>query len=137
VQWASPDDTNTLRNFSDFCAGRFAPACDRPSRLMFEAGNDGLCGLSVKPASSPGRQSRALGSRLLCAGLPMYSVTRYSFIVAGVVTLELCVVLDVPLNLPTYCTTVAAGVGVALKIFTSCVAQRKKNALVQSTLTRA
>jgi hypothetical protein len=59
-------------------------------------------------------------------------------VVAGVVTLELCVALDIPLNFANIIALpLLLGVGVAFKIYYIMAWRSGKTALVQSTLTRA
>jgi uncharacterized protein len=59
-------------------------------------------------------------------------------LVAGVVTLELCVALDLPLNFANIIALpLLLGVGVAFKIYYIMAWRSGKTGLVQSTLTRA
>src|SRR5207249_268830 len=59
-------------------------------------------------------------------------------LVAAVVTLELCVVFDLPLNFANIIALpLLLGVGVAFKIYYIMAWRRGRTALVQSTLTRA
>jgi uncharacterized protein len=65
-------------------------------------------------------------------------LTLVPLLVAGVVTLELCVVLDLPLNFANIIALpLLLGVGVAFKIYYIMAWRSGKTALVQSTLTRA
>jgi predicted RND superfamily exporter protein len=65
-------------------------------------------------------------------------LTFVPLLVAVVVTLELCVVLDLPLNFADIIALpLLLGVGVAFKIYYIMAWRSGKTALVQSTLTRA
>ena len=65
-------------------------------------------------------------------------MTLVPLLLAAVVTLELCVVLDMPLNFANIIALpLLLGVGVAFKIYYIMAWRRGKTALVQSTLTRA
>src|SRR5262249_11722131 len=64
-------------------------------------------------------------------------LTLIPLLVAGVVTLELCVVFDIPLNFANIIALpLLLGVGVAFKIYYMMAWRSGKTALVQSTLTR-
>ena len=65
-------------------------------------------------------------------------LTLVPLLVAGVVTLELCVVLGLPLNFANIIALpLLLGVGVAFKIYYIMAWRAGKTALLQSTLTRA
>jgi uncharacterized membrane protein len=65
-------------------------------------------------------------------------MTLVPLLLAAVVTLELCVVLDLPLNFANIIALpLLLGVGVAFKIYYIMAWRRGRTALVQSTLTRA
>jgi predicted RND superfamily exporter protein len=65
-------------------------------------------------------------------------LTLVPLLVAGVVTLELCVVLDLPLNFANILALpLLLGVGVAFKIYYIMAWRDGKTALLQSSLTRA
>jgi len=65
-------------------------------------------------------------------------LTLVPLIVAGVVTLELCVILRLPLNFANIIALpLLLGVGVAFKIYYIMAWRAGKTALLQSTLTRA
>jgi predicted RND superfamily exporter protein len=65
-------------------------------------------------------------------------LTLLPLLIAGVVTLELCVVLDISLNFANIIALpLLLGVGVAFKIYYIMAWRSGKTALVQSTLTRA
>jgi uncharacterized protein len=65
-------------------------------------------------------------------------LTLVPLLVAGVVTLELCVILDLPLNFANIIALpLLLGVGVAFKIYYVMAWRTGKTLLVQSSLTRA
>jgi predicted RND superfamily exporter protein len=65
-------------------------------------------------------------------------LTLVPLLVAGVVTLELCVVLDLPLNFANIIALpLLLGVGVAFKVYYIMAWRTGKTALLQSSLTRA
>jgi predicted RND superfamily exporter protein len=65
-------------------------------------------------------------------------LTLIPLLVAGVVTLELCVVLDLPLNFANIIALpLLLGVGVAFKIYYIMAWRAGKTGLLQSSLTRA
>jgi predicted exporter len=65
-------------------------------------------------------------------------LTLVPLLVAGVVTLELCAILEIPLNFANIIALpLLLGVGVAFKIYYTMAWRSGKTALVQSTLTRA
>src|SRR5437016_14327778 len=65
-------------------------------------------------------------------------LTLVPLLLATVVTLELCVILDLPLNFANIIALpLLLGVGVAFKIYYIMAWRRGRTALVQSTLSRA
>ena len=65
-------------------------------------------------------------------------VTLVPLILAAMLTMELCVVFDIPLNFTNIIAfPLLLGVGVAFKIYYIMAWRRGRTALVQSTLTRA
>jgi len=65
-------------------------------------------------------------------------LTLVPLLVAGVVTLEMCVILDLPLNFANIIALpLLLGVGVAFKIYYIMAWRAGKTALLQSSLTRA
>jgi len=65
-------------------------------------------------------------------------LTLIPLLIAGVVTLELCVVLELPLNFANILALpLLLGVGVAFKIYYIMAWRAGKTALLQSSLTRA
>jgi hopanoid biosynthesis associated RND transporter like protein HpnN len=130
-----PDDTNALRNFVTSVLA-IEPAATGPAVLMFEAGNT-----VVRAFIEAGIFALAAIAVLLWVVLRRIAdvlLTLIPLLVAGVVTLELCVVLDLPLNFANIIALpLLLGVGVAFKIYYIMAWRSGKTALVQSTLTRA
>jgi uncharacterized protein len=130
-----PDDTNALRDFVTSVLA-VQPNATGPAVLMFEAGNT-VVGAFVEA----GVFALAAIAVLLWIALRRIGdvlLTLLPLLVAGVVTLELCVVLDLPLNFANIIALpLLLGVGVAFKIYYIMAWRSGKTALVQSTLTRA
>jgi uncharacterized protein len=103
---------------------------------MYEAGNT-----VVRAFIEAGIFALAAIGVLLWAALRRISdvlLTLMPLLVAGLVTLELCVILDIPLNFANIIALpLLLGVGVAFKIYYVMAWRSGKTALVQSTLTRA
>ena len=103
---------------------------------MFEAGNT-----VVRAFIEAGVFAMAAIALLLWVALRRIAdtlLTLLPLLVAGVVTLELCVVLDLPLNFANIIALpLLLGVGVAFKIYYIMAWRSGRTALVQSTLTRA
>src|SRR6202043_264389 len=92
---ADPDDTTALRKFVTAVLS-VGPEATGPAVLMFEAGNT-----VVRAFVEAGIFALAAITILLWITLRRISdvlLTLIPLLVAGVVTLELCVVLDIPLN---------------------------------------
>jgi hypothetical protein len=132
---ADPDNTTALRKFVTAVLG-VEPAATGPAVLMFEAGNT-----VVRAFVEAGIFALAAIAVLLWITLRRIwdvLLTLIPLLVAGVVTLELCVVLDIPLNFANIIALpLLLGVGVAFKIYYIMAWRSGKTALVQSTLTRA
>jgi hopanoid biosynthesis associated RND transporter like protein HpnN len=130
-----PDDTNALRDFVTSVLA-VEPDATGPAVLMFEAGNT-----VVRAFTEAGIFALAAIAVLLWITLRRIAdvlLTLIPLLVAGVVTLELCVVLDLPLNFANIIALpLLLGVGVAFKIYYIMAWRSGKTALVQSTLTRA
>src|SRR5580704_642762 len=121
---ADPDDTTALREFVTAVLA-VEPAATRPAVLIVEAGIFALAAIALLLWITLRRISDVL-------------LTLIPLLVAGVVTLELCVVLDIPLNFANIIALpLLLGVGVAFKIYYIMAWRSGKTALVQSTLTRA
>ncbi len=132
---ADPDDTTALRQFVTAVLA-VEPAATGPAVMMFEAGNT-----VVRAFVEAGIFALATIALLLWVTLRRISdvlLTLIPLLVAGVVTLELCVALDIPLNFANIIALpLLLGVGVAFKIYYIMAWRSGKTALVQSTLTRA
>jgi hopanoid biosynthesis associated RND transporter like protein HpnN len=130
-----PDNTATLREFVTAVSAT-APNATGSAVLLYEAGNtvvhafiqSGIFALSAI-ALLLWVTLRRVGDVLL---------TLVPLVVAGVVTLELCVVLDLPLNFANIIALpLLLGVGVAFKVYYIMAWRTGKTALLQSSLTRA
>jgi uncharacterized protein len=130
-----PDDTTALRDFVKAVLA-VQPNASGPAVLMYEAGNT-----VVRAFIEAGIFSLAAIAVLLWITLRRITdvlLTLVPLLVAGIVTLELCVVLDLPLNFANIIAfPLLLGVGVAFKIYYIMAWRSGKTALVQSTLTRA
>ena len=130
-----PEDTTALREFVAAVL-RVQPNATGPAVLMYEAGNT-----VVRAFIEAGIFALAAIALLLWITLRRVTdvlLTLVPLLVAGIVTLELCVVLDLPLNFANIIALpLLLGVGVAFKIYYIMAWRSGKTALVQSTLTRA
>ena len=132
---ADPDNTTALRQFVTAVLA-VEPKATGPAVLMYEAGNT-----VVRAFVEAGIFALAAIAILLWITLRRISdvlLTLIPLLLAGVVTLELCVALDIPLNFANIIALpLLLGVGVAFKIYYIMAWRSGKTALVQSTLTRA
>jgi hypothetical protein len=130
-----PDDTKVLRDFVSAVLA-IEPAATGPAVLLFEAGNT-----VVRAFIEAGIFALAAIALLLWITLRRIAdvlLTLVPLLVAIVVTLELSVVLDLPLNFANIIALpLLLGVGVAFKVYYIMAWRSGKTALVQSTLTRA
>jgi hopanoid biosynthesis associated RND transporter like protein HpnN len=130
-----PDDTKVLRDFVTAVLA-IEPDATGPAVLLFEAGNT-----VVWAFIEAGIFALAAIALLLWITLRRIAdvlLTLVPLLVAVVVTLELCVSLDIPLNFANIIALpLLLGVGVAFKIYYIMAWRSGKTALVQSTLTRA
>ena len=130
-----PDDTRALREFVTSVL-KVEPTATGPAVLMYEAGNT-----VVRAFIEAGIFALATIALLLWVTLRRVAdvlLTLIPLLVAGVVTLELCVALDIPLNFANIIALpLLLGVGVAFKIYYIMAWRSGKTSLVQSTLTRA
>jgi len=130
-----PDDTKVLRDFVSAVLA-IEPDATGPAVLLFEAGNT-----VVRAFIEAGIFALAAIALLLWITLHRIAdvlLTLVPLLVAVVVTLELCVALDLPLNFADIIALpLLLGVGVAFKIYYIMAWRSGKTALVQSTLTRA
>jgi predicted RND superfamily exporter protein len=132
---ATPEDTGALRNFVNAVLS-IEPTATGPVVMMFEAGNT-----VVRAFVEAGIFALAAIAVLLWIALRRMTdvlLTLVPLLVAGAVTLELCVAFDIPLNFANIIALpLLLGVGVAFKIYYIMAWRSGKTALVQSTLTRA
>jgi uncharacterized protein len=130
-----PDNTAVLRNFVKAVLA-VEPNATGPAVLLYEAGNT-----VVRAFIEAGAFALAAIALLLWLTLRRIGdvlLTLVPLLVAGVVTLELCVAFDLPLNFANVIALpLLLGVGVAFKIYYIMAWRTGKRALVQSTLTRA
>jgi uncharacterized protein len=130
-----PDDTAALRDFVTAVLA-VRPDATGPAVLMYEAGNT-----VVRAFIAAGFFALSAIAVLLWITLRRITdvlLTLVPLLVAGVLTLELCVILDLPLNFANIIALpLLLGVGVAFKIYYIMAWRSGKTALVQSTLTRA
>jgi len=130
-----PTNTATLREFVTSVSA-VEPSATGAAVLLYEAANTvvhaffqsavfALCAIAVLLWMT----LRRLGDVLL---------TLVPLMVAGVVTLELCVIFDLPLNFANIIALpLLLGVGVAFKVYYIMAWRTGKTALLQSSLTRA
>ena len=130
-----PEDTAVLRRFVTAVLA-VEPDATGPAAMLYEAGNT-IVRAFVEAAVF------ALAAIALLLWITLRRVTDVlmtlvPLLLAAVVTLELCVVLDIPLNFANIIALpLLLGVGVAFKIYYIMAWRRGRTALVQSTLTRA
>ena len=112
------------------------PDATGPAAMLYEAGNT-----IVRAFIEAGIFALAAIALLLWITLRRLTdvlMTLVPLLLAAVVTLELCVVFDLPLNFANIIALpLLLGVGVAFKIYYIMAWRRGRTALVQSTLTRA
>ncbi|MBV9427362.1 MAG: MMPL family transporter, partial [Bradyrhizobiaceae bacterium] len=130
-----PNNTETLRSFVT-AVSAVEPNATGSAVLLYEAGNTvvhaffqsgvfALCAIALLLFITLRRVTDVL-------------LTLVPLIVAGAVTLELCVVLDLPLNFANIIALpLLLGVGVAFKVYYIMAWRTGKTALLQSSLTRA
>ena len=130
-----PDDTAMLRRFVAAVLA-VQPDATGPAVQLYEAGNT-----VVRAFFEAGGFALLSIAVLLWIALRRISdvlLTLVPLVIAGVVTLELCVVFDLPLNFANIIALpLLLGVGVAFKIYYMTAWRSGKTALVQSSLTRA
>ena len=130
-----PENTAVLRQFVTAVLAA-EPDATGPAVMLYEAGNT-IVRAFIEAAIF------ALGAIALLLWITLRRVTDMlmtlvPLLLAAVVTLELCVVFDLPLNFANVIALpLLLGVGVAFKIYYTMAWRRGRTALVQSTLTRA
>jgi uncharacterized protein len=130
-----PNNTETLRDFVT-AVSAVAPNATGSAVLIYEAGNTvvhaffqsgvfALCAIALLLFITLRRVTDVL-------------LTLVPLVVAGAVTLELCVLLDLPLNFANIIALpLLLGIGVAFKVYYIMAWRTGKTALLQSSLTRA
>jgi hypothetical protein len=130
-----PDDTQTVRKFVNAVLA-VEPNATGPAVMLYEAGNTVL-----RAFIESGIFALTAIFILLLITLRRLSdvlLTLVPLLVAGIVTLELCVVLGLSLNFANVLALpLLLGVGVAFKIYYIMAWRAGKTQLLQSTLTRA
>jgi uncharacterized protein len=130
-----PNNTAALRQFVTEVLA-MAPSATGPAVLLYEAGNT-----VVRAFVEAGIFALAAITLLLWITLRRLAdvlLTLIPLLVAGIVTLEMTVVLGLPLNFANIIALpLLLGVGVAFKIYYIMAWRAGKTSLVQSTLTRA
>ena len=130
-----PDDTEVLRHFVTAVLA-VEPGVTGPAVMLYEAGN------TILRAFIEAGVFAVLGIFVLLwitlRRLGDVAVTLVPLLLAAVLTLELSVVLGMPLNFANIIALpLLLGVGVAFKIYYVTAWRRGMTGLVQSTLTRA
>ena len=130
-----PDDTEVLRHFVTAVIA-VEPGATGPAVMLYEAGN------TILRAFIEAGAFAVLGIFVLLwitlRRLGDVAVTLGPLLLAAVLTLELSVVLGMPLNFANVIALpLLLGVGVAFKIYYVTAWRRGMTGLVQSTLTRA
>ena len=130
-----PDDTAVLRRFVTALLP-IAPESTGPAVLLYEAANT-----IVRAFIQAGIFALTAIAILLYVTLRRtidVLLTLVPLIVAGIVTLEICVIIDLPLNFANVIALpLLLGIGVAFKIYYIMAWRSGKTALVQSSLSRA
>src|SRR5712691_6017747 len=130
-----PDNTEVLRDFVTAVLA-VQPDATGPAVSLFEAGNT-----VVRAFVQAGIFALSAIAVLLWITLRRITdvlLTLVPLLVAGVVTLELCVLIELPLNFADIIALpLLLGVGVAFKIHYIMAWRQGKTALLQSSLTRA
>jgi uncharacterized protein len=130
-----PDNTEVLRNFVTAVLA-VEPDATGPAVSLFEAGNT-----VVQAFVEAGIFALTAIALLLWITLRRITdvlLTLVPLLLAGAVTLELCVIIGLPLNFADIIALpLLLGVGVAFKIYYIMAWRQGKTALLQSSLTRA
>jgi hypothetical protein len=130
-----PEDTASLRKFVGAVLAH-EPNATGPAVVLYEAGNTIV--RAFKIAALFALSAIALLLWISLRSLRDVLVTLVPLILAAVLTMELCVVFNIPLNFTNIIAfPLLLGVGVAFKIYYIMAWRRGRTALVQSALTRA
>ena len=129
------DDTAKLRSFVSTILAQ-QPNATGPAVTLYKAGTTVV--RSFIEAGAFALVAIALLLWVALRKLRDVAMTLLPLLLAAVLTLELCVVLNIPLNFTNIIAfPLLLGVGVAFKIYYIMAWRRGRTALVQSTLTRA
>jgi uncharacterized protein len=130
-----PDNTETVRNFVKAVLA-LEPDASGAAVELFEAANT-----VVRAFVEAGVFALAVIAALLMIALRRADdvlMTLVPLVIAGVVTLELCAALEIPLNFANIMALpLLLGVGVAFKIYYILAWRAGRTSLLQSSLTRA
>jgi uncharacterized protein len=130
-----PENTETLRAFVNSVSA-LAPGATGPAVVLTEAGKTVVHAFIAAGIFALSAIFVLLWITLRRIGDVL--LTLVPLLIAGVVTLELCVVLDLPLNFANILALpLLLGIGVAFKIYYIVAWRAGKTALLQSSLTRA
>jgi predicted RND superfamily exporter protein len=135
VPRGDPDNTEVLRSFVNAVLA-VEPSATGPAIMLFEAGETVVRAFVEAGIFAVG----AIALLLLIALRRIVDVvlTLVPLLIAGIVTLELCIVLGLPLNFANIIALpLLLGVGVAFKIYYIMAWREGKTGLLQSSLTRA
>jgi predicted RND superfamily exporter protein len=130
-----PDDSETVRDFVKAVLA-MEPDASGPAVELFAAGDTVVHAFIAAAAFA----LSVIAALLLLALRRVGDVllTLVPLVVAGVATLELCVVLDIPLNFANIMALpLLLGIGVAFKIYYILAWRAGLTSLLQSSLTRA
>jgi hypothetical protein len=131
----APENTGTLRHFVNAVLA-VDPDATGPAIMLFEAGRTVVHAFIVSGLFALSAITVLLLIALRRAGDVL--LTLVPLLIAGVLTLELCVVFDLPLNFANIIALpLLLGVGVAFKIYYIMAWRAGKTGLLQSSLTRA
>jgi hopanoid biosynthesis associated RND transporter like protein HpnN len=130
-----PDDTAVVRNFVTAVLA-IEPNATGEAVALYESGNTVV--RAFIEAGIFALSAIAVLLWIILRRLGDVLLTLVPLLVAGIVTLELCVVFDLPLNFANIIALpLLLGVGVAFKIYYIMAWRAGKSALLQSALTRA
>ncbi len=130
-----PEDTPALRKFVGAVLAH-EPNATGPAVVLYEAGNTIVRAFEI--AALFALSAIALLLWISLRNIRDVLVTLVPLMLAAALTMELCVVFDIPLNFTNIIAfPLLLGVGVAFKIYYIMAWRRGRTALVQSTLTRA
>jgi uncharacterized protein len=130
-----PNDNDTLRNFATAVLA-IAPSATGAAVSFLESGRTVVRAFIVAGAWALGAIAILLWMTLRRVGDVL--LTLVPLILAGIVTMEICVIIQLPFNFANVIALpLLLGVGVAFKIYYIMAWRSGKTSLLQSTLTRA